>query len=207
MKALSFSTIFESNQVFLASIDSDQTPNLRVWKGQFTLEAGQNMAELVGETIAYSDVVGQAYFYPEPSNVLLTIGKSHVTMWNLGSDELQSRSGLFTRKIPRPKNVTCAAFAKTGEVLTGDSDGNVMIWRGVKVVRVLKGAHAGAVGDIKVMEDGSFVSGGLDDDSLVVFNENYELIGAGAILPEVLGGKLPNTSFWRENSNMLIMPK
>ena len=76
MKALSFSTIFESNQVFLASIDSDQTPNLRVWKGQFTLEAGQNMAELVGETIAYSDVVGQAYFYPEPSNVLLTIGNA-----------------------------------------------------------------------------------------------------------------------------------
>ena len=84
MKALSFSTIFESNQVFLASIDSDQTPNLRVWKGQFALEAGQNMAELVGETTAYSDFVGQAYFYPEPSNVLLTIGKSHVTMWNLG---------------------------------------------------------------------------------------------------------------------------
>ena len=85
MKALSFSTIFESNQVFLASIDSDQTPNLRVWKGQFALEAGQNMAELVGETTAYSDFVGQAYFYPEPSNVLLTIGKSHVTMWNLGT--------------------------------------------------------------------------------------------------------------------------
>ena len=56
------------------------------------------------------------------------------------------------------------------------------------MVRVLKGAHSGAVGDIKVMEDGSFVSGGLDDDSLVVFNENYELIGAGAILPEALGG-------------------
>ena len=33
------------------------------------------------------------------------------------------------------------------------------------MVRVLKGAHAGAVGDIKVMEDGSFISGGLDDDS------------------------------------------
>ena len=129
-------------------------------------------------------------------------------MWNLGSDELQSRSGLFTRKIPRPKNVTCAAFAKTGEVLTGDSDGNVMIWRGVKVVRVLKGAHAGAVGDIKVMEDGSFVSGGLDDDSLVVFNENYELIGAGAILPEVLGGKLPKLHFYAKlNFFLEIMTK
>ena len=108
---------------------------------------------------------------------------------NIG-DEIQSRSGLFTRKIPRPKIVTCATFAKTGEVLTGDSDGNVMIWRGVKVVRVLKGAHAGAVGDILVMDDGSFVSGGLDDASLVIFNDTYDLIGAGANLPEELfGGK------------------
>ena len=69
---------------------------------------------------AYSDAVENVYFYPEPSNIMLTIGKSHVTMWNIG-EEIQSRSGLFTRKIPRPKIVTCATFAKTGEVLTGDS--------------------------------------------------------------------------------------
>ena len=25
--------------------------------------------------------------------------------------------------------------------MTGDSDGNVMVWKGIKVVRVLKGAH------------------------------------------------------------------
>ena len=34
-----------------------------------------------------------------------------------------------------------SAFALTGEILTGDSDGNVMVWKGIKVVRVLKGAH------------------------------------------------------------------
>lgn len=170
---------------YLAAIDSDQKPNIRVWKG--FQDDGQE-ADFVGENVAYSDAVEKVYFYPEPSNVMLTVGKSHVTMWNITDEELQSRSGLFTRKIPRPKIVTCAAFAKTGEVLSGDSDGNVMIWRGVKVVRVLKGAHAGAVGDIQVMEDGSFVSAGLDDASLVIFNDLYELIGAGAILPEPLGG-------------------
>ena len=106
--------------------------------------------------------MAKAYFYPEPANILLSTGKSHVTMWNITDSDLQSRQGLFTRKIPRPKHVTCAAFAKNGEVLTGDSDGNVMVWRGVKVVRVLKGAHSGTVGDIKVMEDGSFVSGKKD---------------------------------------------
>ena len=91
--------------------------------------------------------------------------------------------GLFTRKIPRPHSVNCAAFAQSGEILTGDSDGNVMIWGGVKVIRVLKGAHEGPVADLCVMDDGSIVSGGLSDGSFVVFNKEYQLIGAGAMLP------------------------
>ena len=95
--------------------------------------------------------------------------------------------GLFTRKIPRPQSVNCSAFAQSGEILTGDSDGNVMIWGGVKVIRVLKGAHEGSVADICVMDDGSFVSGGLSDGSFVVFNKEYQLIGAGAVLPGNLG--------------------
>ena len=182
LKALAFSDLYEDFN-YLTAIDTEQNPRMRIWKGF----QDDSDPEFVAETVAFSDSVENVYFYPEPSNIMLTIGKSHVNMWNIG-DEVQSRSGLFTRKIPRPKIVTCAAFAKTGEVLTGDSDGNVMIWRGVKVVRVLKGAHAGAVGDVQVMEDGSFVSGGLDDASLVIFNSAYELIGAGAILPEAFGG-------------------
>ena len=59
--------------------------------------------------------------------------------------------------------MTCLAFATSAEeILTGDSDGNVMVWKGVKVVRVLKGAHNGPVGSIAVFEDGSFISGGED---------------------------------------------
>jgi len=62
------------------------------------------------------------------------------------------------------------------------------VWRGAKVVRVLKGAHQGPVGDICLMpEDGTFVSGGLKDGAIVVFDNNYQLIGAGATLPFILG--------------------
>ena len=58
-----------------------------------------------------------------------------------------------------------------------------MVWKGVKVVRVLKGAHSGPVGHIAVFEDGSVISGGEKDGALVIFNEAYELMGAGATLP------------------------
>ena len=57
----------------------------------------------------------------------------------------------------------------------------------LKVVRVLKGAHQGPVADICVVDDGSFVSGGLSDAALVVFDDQYQLIGAGATLPERFG--------------------
>ena len=42
----------------------------------------------------------------------------------------------------------------------------------------------GNVADICMMDDGSFISGGKDDGALVIFNERYELIGAGAVLPK-----------------------
>ena len=34
------------------------------------------------------------------------------------------------------------------------------------------------------MDDGSFISGGKDDGAMVIFNERYVLIGAGAVLPK-----------------------
>lgn len=98
------------------------------------------------------------------------------------------------------------AFATSGEILSGDTEGNLMVWRSVKVVRVLKGAHTGPVADIAVMDDGSFVSGGVSDGALVVFDSRldlftshapiyrdpithrYDLIGVGAALPEQYGG-------------------
>ncbi len=40
-----------------------------------------------------------------------------------------------------------------------------------------QGAHSGPVADICTLEDGSFISGGLADGSIVVFDNKYELIG------------------------------
>ena len=93
---------------------------------------------------------------------MISTGKGHVNVWTLtkkkdgseGETELNKKQGLFTRKIDRPSSVTCAAFAKgNAEFLTGDSEGNVMVWKGIRVVRVLKGAHQGLVGDICVIEE------------------------------------------------------
>ena len=89
---------------------------------------------------------------------------------------MNKKQGLFTRKIDRPSSVTCAAFAKgNAEFLTGDSEGNVMVWKGIRVVRVLKGAHQGLVGDICVIEEVSHVlMNPLDSEKYLRLNyQNY----------------------------------
>ena len=40
-----------------------------------------------------------------------------------------------------------------------------------------QGAHSGPVADLCTLEDGSFISGGLADGCIVVFDNKYELIG------------------------------
>jgi hypothetical protein len=42
------------------------------------------------------------------------------------------------------------------------------------------------VADICTLEDGSFISGGLADGSIVVFDNKYELIGKGTIFVALL---------------------
>ena len=80
LKALAFSDLYQ-DFVYLAAVDTEQSPNLRVWKG---FQDNEEEPEFVGNVKAYSDAVENVYFYPEPSNIMLTIGKSHVTMWNIG---------------------------------------------------------------------------------------------------------------------------
>lgn len=172
-------------------MDSSPRPQITIWSDFAPDEEPVKQYS----DVAASTVVHSISFFPESADQFVTTGQGHVSLWSMGGtdDEESSESGLvrkqglFTRKIDRPKDVFCVTFAQSGEILTGDSDGNVMIWKMVKVIRVLKGAHTGAVGDICVLPDGSFVSGGLEDGALVIFNKEYQLIGAGAYLPKESG--------------------
>ncbi len=41
----------------------------------------------------------------------------------------------------------------------------------------MQGAHTGPISDICVLEDGSFISGGLSDGAICVFDQSFALIG------------------------------
>ena len=97
-------------------------------------------------------------------------------------------AGLFDQR-DKPKYVTCLAFSFTGDVLTGDSNGNVFIWgRGFNAVtKALRKVHDGPIFAICVLKDGSIVTGGGKDRRLVLFDASYRKVGSEAELPQHLG--------------------
>ena len=186
VSCVAFSILDEVGNSKLAVVDGAEQPNISVWTN---FDKQQIAPKMLTQSTASSDKVLSVRFYEKRHNILVTCGKTHLNIWSMEGDILMRRQGLFTKKIQKPKYVICTSFAASGEIISGDSDGNVMVWRSVKVVRVLKGAHTGPVSDICIMEeDGSFVTGGVSDGTLVVFDANYDLIGVGASLPEQFGG-------------------
>lgn len=182
---LAFSIYSHEGESKLAVVDGAEQPNISVWTN---FDKKQFAPKMMTQSTASSDKVLSVKFYEKRHNILVTCGKTHLNIWSIEGDILMRRQGLFTKKIQKPKYVICVAFATSGEIISGDTEGNVMVWRSVKVVRVLKGAHTGPVADICVLDDGSFVSGGVSDGAFVVFDSKYDLIGVGASLPEQFGG-------------------
>ena len=77
-------------------------------------------------------------YYPELIFCFFPVGKGHVNFWTLDNTSLtlSRKTGLFDHR-DKPKYVTCLAFSFTGDVLTGDSNGNVFIWGRGKVINFL----------------------------------------------------------------------
>ncbi len=90
----------------------------------------------VTETKCSTETVVAAEFHPLEAGVIVAIGKGHANFWQLDSTSLtlSRKTGLFDQR-DKPKYVTCLAFSFTGDVLTGDSNGNIFVWgRGYNAV-------------------------------------------------------------------------
>lgn len=75
-----------------------------------------------------SDTVVMCEFHPLDRHAIITCGKSHINFWTLdGNGTLYKRMGIFENR-DKPKFVTSLAFTQSGDVLSGDSNGNIIVW-------------------------------------------------------------------------------
>uniref|UniRef100_A0A671M1H7 Echinoderm microtubule-associated protein-like 3 n=1 Tax=Sinocyclocheilus anshuiensis TaxID=1608454 RepID=A0A671M1H7_9TELE len=119
-------------------------------------------------------------FSPTDTNNIISCGKSHVYFWTMTAGTLTKKQGIFG-KYKKPKFVLCFVFSLTGDVLTGDSEGNILTWgksaadiktlgKGAKeTFQIMKQtrAHEGSVFTMCVLQGGAILSGGGKDRKII----------------------------------------
>ncbi|XP_055535670.1 echinoderm microtubule-associated protein-like 2 isoform X2 [Wyeomyia smithii] len=157
INCLSFSRA--DSGTILAAIDDSPDKIISIWDWQ-KKENGKRITE----TKCSVDTIVAVEFHPLDKGQIITIGKNHIAFWSLDHNGmLYKRMGVFENR-EKPKYVTAISFTPTGDVVTGDSNGNISIWaRGTNIIsRFLKKVHEGSVFSICSLRNGGFVSGGKD---------------------------------------------
>uniref|UniRef100_A0A8C0H466 EMAP like 2 n=1 Tax=Chelonoidis abingdonii TaxID=106734 RepID=A0A8C0H466_CHEAB len=162
----------------LCAVDESNEHVLSVWDWQ--------KEQKIADVKCSNESVLAATFHPMEPTLLITCGKSHIYFWSLDRGSLSKRQGIF-EKHEKPKYVLCVAFTENGDVVTGDSGGNLYIWgkgqclegwgavgavqgRGLAVL----GAHEGGIFGLCVLRNGTIVSGGGKDRRVVLWGRDYQ---------------------------------
>ncbi|KAG8564300.1 hypothetical protein GDO81_016411 [Engystomops pustulosus] len=139
----------------------------------------------IAETKCTNEPVLCVAFNPVDSSYIVTVGKSHIHFWSWSGASLTKKQGIFG-KYKKPRYVQCVLFDRTGDVLTGDSEGQILTWaRSAADTRTLgKGAkdtyqisrhtraHDGSVSSLTALRGGCVLSSGGKDRRLVLWSES-----------------------------------
>uniref|UniRef100_A0A8C2HDI1 EMAP like 3 n=1 Tax=Cyprinus carpio TaxID=7962 RepID=A0A8C2HDI1_CYPCA len=168
--ALAFSS--SDNGTFLCVIDDSNEHMISVW------DWNKNIKHT--EVKSTNEAVLGVDFSPTDTNNIISCGKSHVYFWTLSAGTLTKKQGIFG-KYKKPKFVLCFVFSLTGDVLTGDSEGNILTWgksaadtktlgKGAKeTFQIMKQtrAHEGSVFTMCILQGGAILSGGGKDRKII----------------------------------------
>ncbi|XP_077180497.1 echinoderm microtubule-associated protein-like 3 isoform X2 [Paroedura picta] len=200
--SLAFSTTDEG--MYLCVVDESNEHMLSIWDC--------SRATKLAEIKSTNESVLTVEFNPQDSSNIITTGKSHVYFWTWSGGSLTKKQGIFG-KYKKPKFIQCFVFDTNSDVLTGDSEGNILIWARVAAdVRTLgKGAketyqiskqtraHEGSIFSLCLCHNGTVLSGGGKDRRLVQWSpcltllqevEIPEQFGAVRTIAEGDGGEL-----------------
>uniref|UniRef100_A0A7N6FH17 EMAP like 4 n=1 Tax=Anabas testudineus TaxID=64144 RepID=A0A7N6FH17_ANATE len=157
----------------LSVIDDCNDHMLTVWDWQ--------KKSKIAEIKTTNEVVLAVEFHPTDPNTIVTCGKSHIFFWTWSGNSLARKQGIFG-KYEKPKFVQCLAFLSTGDILTGDSGGVLLVWtrsstetpnskgpRAFQISRQVKG-HEGSVFCMCEMRSGTLLTGGGKDRKILLWD-------------------------------------
>uniref|UniRef100_A0A8C5GEG4 HELP domain-containing protein n=1 Tax=Gouania willdenowi TaxID=441366 RepID=A0A8C5GEG4_GOUWI len=157
----------------LSVIDDSNDHMLTVWEWQ--------KKNKVAEIKTTNELVLAVDFHPTDPGTIVTCGKSHIFFWTWSGSSLIRKQGIFG-KYEKPKFVQCVSFLRTGDILTGDSGGILLVWtrnasdtppgkgpRAFQIVRQVKG-HEGSVFCVCEMRSGALLTGGGKDHKIILWD-------------------------------------
>ncbi|XP_008319867.1 echinoderm microtubule-associated protein-like 4 isoform X1 [Cynoglossus semilaevis] len=157
----------------LSVIDDCNDHMLTVWDWQ--------KKSKIAEIKTTNEVVLDVEFHPTDPNTIVTCGKSHIFFWTWTGTSLARKQGIFG-KYEKPKFIQCLSFLSSGDILTGDSGGVLLVWtrnpnetttgkgpRAFQITRQVK-AHEGSVFCMCEMRSGTLLTGGGKDRKIILWD-------------------------------------
>uniref|UniRef100_A0A8D0CGS8 Echinoderm microtubule-associated protein-like 4 n=1 Tax=Scleropages formosus TaxID=113540 RepID=A0A8D0CGS8_SCLFO len=162
----------------LSVIDDSTEHTLTVWDWQ----KKSRIAEIktTNETVLAVD------FHPTDTSTIVTCGKSHVFFWTWNCSSLVRKQGIFG-KYEKPKFVQCVAFLPSGNILTGDSGGILLVWSRSTAMDLAPGkgpkvnmfqishqikAHDGSLFTMCQIRNGMLLTGGGKDHRIILWDHD-----------------------------------
>ncbi|XP_038641850.1 echinoderm microtubule-associated protein-like 2 isoform X3 [Scyliorhinus canicula] len=163
----------------LCAVDDANEHILSVWEWQ----KEQKLADVK----CSNESVLATSFHPTEANLIVTCGKSNIYFWTMDGTTLSKKQGIF-EKQEKPKYLLCLTFSENGDVITGDSSGNLIVWgKGTNRIRsAVQGAHEGGIFSLCVLTDGMLVSGGGKDHKVILWDRQYHKVQETEV-PEAFG--------------------
>eukprot|EP00057_Strongylocentrotus_purpuratus_P018650 XP_011673124.1 PREDICTED: echinoderm microtubule-associated protein-like 6 [Strongylocentrotus purpuratus] len=149
---------FSASGKLLLTVGIDQNHSFAVWRWQ----DGSRIASGVGHTKR----IFMAEFRPDSDSQFVTVGVKHVKFWTVAGSQLLGKRGLLKRSGTNPQEskmqtMLSIAFGANETTFTGSMCGDVYVWKGHMLAKVVTRAHQDAVFTLyTTLKDGLIVSGG-----------------------------------------------
>lgn len=79
-------------------------------------------------------------FTPFKNNSIVSCGVKHIKFWTLCGNALTAKKGIFG-KAGEIQTILCLSFAPNDVTYSGTLSGDVYVWSGNNLQRVIQGAH------------------------------------------------------------------
>lgn len=168
---------------WLVSIEEIAEKIITVWDWQSS-ESGR----VVSEAKCSVDPIVTVEFNPLDRSQIVTAGKS-LLFWSVDPSGFYKTIGCFDVR-DKPKYITSISFTQCGDIISGDSNGNIAIFNrlNLNIMRLLKKVHEGPIFTIFGLRNGTFVSGGGKDGKLILFQENLSSVDSVFTIESHFGG-------------------